>query len=162
MQTYMKGKKKKERIEILKKEFKSNNDVFKRNEEMLKMKAKAISDEEIRFNLSERKYNLSKVLLEIEVKSCKIVNPMLEFHNNEIWQENFREMKKLEIEVNEDLWKNIQQDHENRIKLLNERINETLIQEQFGRISERNPEIIKEFKSLGVEEEQEEKAEYIG
>jgi len=158
---YAKRKKAERRIEILKEELERNKKTYQGNIDLLKTKIKLqeASDKELVYQ--KKRYKLNKGLLEIEVKHCGIVNPMMEFHKREDWQKKFKEAKEFELESFEKDWEIAQQEHKNQMTQMSQTINEQEIEKQFERIKERNPEIIEQLKTLGVKIEIP-KLDYIG
>ncbi len=90
-----------------------------------------------------------------------MVSPMMEYHSRPDWQKKFKEAKEFELESFEKDWEIAQQEHKNQMTEMSHTINEREIEKQFERIKERNPEIIEQLKTLGVEIEIP-KLDYIG
>jgi hypothetical protein len=158
--------KKRKQIKYLKEELEHNKKVYEKNIELLKHKVDLQQANINDYEYEKKKYKLTKALIETELKHHGVVNPIMEFHKDPKWIEQWKALKEFELETINRQWDIAQKNLNNRKKQMDMMINEEKIKEQQKRIEQRNPEIEKELKKLGVnpkeEKENPKKQDYIG
>ena len=155
--------KKNKTIKALKEELEQNKKAYDKNIELLNMRLELEKANLDDFNFEQKKYNLSKDILEIELKNYRVLNPLMEFHKTREWQEKWKELKEFELENNERSFKTSQKNFENHKNRIEQNIPSDKIKEQQKKIDERNPIILEQLKELGVSlGEVKEKIEYTG
>lgn len=164
------AKKQKELIENLKKEHENHKRIFEFNKELLIQKVKLEEANLKNLQTEEKRFNLNKASLEIEIRLCNPVNPIFEFHKDPEWIKKFKEGKEFELGVTLQNWETAQTNFKNngeriaRFQFAGLNTNEGKIIEQQRRIEERLPQIEEQLRKAGVEIPQEESAkqDYIG
>ena len=81
-------------IKALKDELANNKKVFPKNEELLKMKLELEKANLEDFEMEEKRYKITRDMLDIELKNFGILQPMMNFHNLDSWVKKFHEFKK--------------------------------------------------------------------
>ncbi len=153
--------KKQKAITALKEELEQNNQTYKANIDLLKKKAELLEACKKDLDYEEKRYKVYSLLIDIELKHPKVINPLMEFHNQLEWQNAFLKMKEFEKFDTEKTWELAQKQCVMQINKVNQMIDEKKIEEQQKRIQERNPEIITSLKNHGIKIE-EQKLDYIG
>src|SRR3990167_6284883 len=114
-------------IRALKDELANNKKIFPKNEELLKMKLELEKANLEDFEMEEKRYNITRDMLDIELKNFGILQPMMNFHKLDSWVKKFHEFKKYEKENNERNFKTAQKNFENQISRISQMINEEKI-----------------------------------
>jgi len=155
--------KEKKVIKSLKEELEQNKKTYDKNIELLNIRLELEKSNLDDFNFEQKKYNLTRDIIEIELKNYKVVTPLMEFHRVRDWQEKWKELKEFEKENNERNYKIAQKNFEVQKKRIEVNIDIDKIKEQQTRIDEKTPTILEQLKKFGVnEEEKTDKIEYTG
>src|SRR3990167_3119440 len=150
-------RKKTERINKLKAELEQNQKVYDFNLEILSRREELHKANLESLNLNQKKYEINKKMIEIEIKHNDTITPIFEFHREPEWVKLSKEAKEFNLKGTEREWEM----HQREFNTQTERINafrfagisttEEKINEQQRRIEERNPQIIEELKKLGAD-----------
>ncbi len=155
--------KEKKSIKYLKEEFEQNKTTYNKNIELLNIRLELEKSNLDDFNFEQKKYNLTRDIIEIELKNYRVITPLMEFHRIREWQEKWKELKEFENENNERNYKIAQKNFEVQKARIEVNINIDKIKDQQKRIEEKNPIILKQLKKFGVIiDEIKDKIEYAG
>ena len=165
VKSFAKKKKQQKAIEWLEEELKKNKETYKNNIKLLDYKIKAMEAILKDYNRQRKKYDITKTMIDIELKDMTVINPLMAFHASKEWQDIFKKSKDFELESLEEDWELSQKEYKNKNDALDRQIDIDKIKKQQDRIEERNPEIISQLKDYGVEikeDKKETKQDYMG
>ena len=153
---------KNKKVKLLKEELENNSKTYEKNNELLNLKIELKKANLEEFEFEKKRHELIKSIIDIEIRNYRVITPLMEFHQMRDWQDKWKELKEFELENNDRNFKLAQKNFENRLNHIDANINEEKIKGQQQRIQERNPQIISQLKSLGIDENiKAEKQDYI-